>query len=237
MTALLHWDASCAARPASTTRSRQAIRALYGSGLFQDVQLQQDGQALIIVVRERPSISTFKIEGNDKIGGDELNQSLKDMGLADGELFKPEDICFTIAAMLTLYGLFLRMQVGRHSGFFRYSYAVAKQEAKTDGGDAAPPVATSIVMIFIGLLFVLANYGLDFAARSLHHLDPSTRTVRAITEQALRFVERVSYDDLTAEALGGAHVRALAQHIGRYADGDPVARDRQGARLEQRCRQ
>lgn len=70
--------------------SRQAIRALYGSGLFQDVQLQQDGQALIIVVKERPSISTFKIEGNDKIGGDELNQSLKDMGLADGELFKRE---------------------------------------------------------------------------------------------------------------------------------------------------
>ncbi|HUP92075.1 MAG TPA: outer membrane protein assembly factor BamA [Solimonas sp.] len=70
--------------------SRQAIKALYGSGLFQDVQLAQDGDALIIVVKERPSISTFTIEGNEKIGGDDLKKSLKDLGLADGELFKRE---------------------------------------------------------------------------------------------------------------------------------------------------
>lgn len=68
--------------------SRQAVRALYSSGLFQDVQLQRDGDVLIIKVKERPSISSFKIEGNEKIGGDELNKSLKDLGLAEGELFK-----------------------------------------------------------------------------------------------------------------------------------------------------
>mgnify|MGYP006150164247 CR=1 FL=1 len=48
--------------------SRQAIRALYGSGLFQDVQLMRDGEALVILVQERPAISTFTIEGNEKIG-------------------------------------------------------------------------------------------------------------------------------------------------------------------------
>jgi outer membrane protein insertion porin family len=68
--------------------SRQAIRALYGSSLFQDVQLLRDGNALIVKVQERPAISSFTIEGNEKIGGDELKQSLKDLGLADGELFK-----------------------------------------------------------------------------------------------------------------------------------------------------
>ncbi|SEP76936.1 Beta-barrel assembly machine subunit BamA [Solimonas aquatica] len=68
--------------------AKQAIRALYGSGLFQDVQLLHDGDTLIIKVQERPAISTFKIEGNDKIGGDELKKSLKNMGLADGELFR-----------------------------------------------------------------------------------------------------------------------------------------------------
>ena len=72
------------------TTSRQAIRGLYGSGLFQDVQLQRDGQALIILVKERPAITAFTIKGNEKIGGDELNKSLKDLGLADGELFKRE---------------------------------------------------------------------------------------------------------------------------------------------------
>jgi outer membrane protein insertion porin family len=70
--------------------SRQAIRALYGSGLFQDVQLQREGEALLIVVKERPSISSFTIEGNEKIGGDELKKSLKDLGLAEGEMFKRE---------------------------------------------------------------------------------------------------------------------------------------------------
>lgn len=68
--------------------SRQAIRALYGSGLFQDVSLLRDGNTLVIKVEERPAIASFEIEGNDKIGGDELLESLKNIGLAEGELFK-----------------------------------------------------------------------------------------------------------------------------------------------------
>ncbi|MDD3762703.1 MAG: outer membrane protein assembly factor BamA [Nevskiales bacterium] len=70
--------------------ARQAIRTLYGSGLFQDVALEHDGSVLLIKVQERPAISKFEIEGNDKIGGDELNQSLKDLGLTEGELFRRE---------------------------------------------------------------------------------------------------------------------------------------------------
>lgn len=74
----------------NSTTSRQAIRGLYGSGLFQDVQLQREGEALLIVVKERPAITAFTIKGNEKIGGEELNKSLKDLGLAEGELFKRE---------------------------------------------------------------------------------------------------------------------------------------------------
>lgn len=70
--------------------SRTALRGLYASGLFDDVRLESDGTALVIHVRERPAISSFTIEGNKKIGGDELNQSMKDLGLAEGELFKRE---------------------------------------------------------------------------------------------------------------------------------------------------
>lgn len=68
--------------------SRQAIRSLYASGLFVDVKLERDGEDLVIRVQERPAIASFKIEGNEKIGGDELNKSLKDVGLTEGELFK-----------------------------------------------------------------------------------------------------------------------------------------------------
>lgn len=74
----------------NSSTSRQAIRALYASGLFEDVQLKRDGDALIISVEERPAISSFTLEGNEKIGGDELKKSLKDLGLSDGELFRRE---------------------------------------------------------------------------------------------------------------------------------------------------
>jgi len=68
--------------------SRQAIRALYASGLFQDVELDRDGTVLVVRVIERPAIASFSIEGNEKIGGDELKETLKNLGLAEGEPFK-----------------------------------------------------------------------------------------------------------------------------------------------------
>ncbi|MBI2384084.1 MAG: outer membrane protein assembly factor BamA [Gammaproteobacteria bacterium] len=68
--------------------SRQAIRALYASGLFQDVELLRDGDVLVVRVQERPAISSFSIDGNEKIGGDKLKESLKEIGLAEGEPFK-----------------------------------------------------------------------------------------------------------------------------------------------------
>ncbi|MDO9451714.1 MAG: outer membrane protein assembly factor BamA [Stagnimonas sp.] len=67
---------------------RQAIKALYASGLFQDVQLLRDGDTLIIRVVERPQIAEFEIEGNEKIGGDDLKKSLTDVGLTAGETYK-----------------------------------------------------------------------------------------------------------------------------------------------------
>ncbi|HKY92700.1 MAG TPA: outer membrane protein assembly factor BamA [Nevskiaceae bacterium] len=70
--------------------SKQAMRSLYGSGLFEDVRLESEGSTLVIYVKERPAIASFKIEGNDKIGGDELKDSLKNLGLVEGELFKRE---------------------------------------------------------------------------------------------------------------------------------------------------
>src|SRR5688572_32227482 len=45
--------------------SRQAIRALYDSGLFQDVELEREGTTLVVRVVERPAISKFEIDGNE----------------------------------------------------------------------------------------------------------------------------------------------------------------------------
>lgn len=69
-------------------RAQQSIRALYDSGLFENVALDRRGSTLIVNVSERPEIASFKIEGNKAIGGDKLKEALKKQGLAQGELYK-----------------------------------------------------------------------------------------------------------------------------------------------------
>lgn len=68
--------------------ARRGIRALYDSGLFQDVSFSRDTQTLVVRVAERPAIASFKLEGNKKLGGDELKKGLAKAGLAEGELFR-----------------------------------------------------------------------------------------------------------------------------------------------------
>lgn len=68
--------------------SRQAIRALYRTGLFDNVVLRRDGDVLIVEVSERPLIASFEIEGNDKVSGDEFDEALRQSGLVEGEVFR-----------------------------------------------------------------------------------------------------------------------------------------------------
>ncbi len=68
-------------------RSQQAIAALYKTGFFNDIEILRDGDTLIVKVVERPSIAEVTIDGNDKIGGEELLDTLKDIGLAKGKIF------------------------------------------------------------------------------------------------------------------------------------------------------
>jgi outer membrane protein insertion porin family len=68
-------------------RVREAIRALYDQSLFDDIELRRDGDVLIIVVRERPSIESFEIEGNKDIKTEDLMESLRGVGLAKGRTF------------------------------------------------------------------------------------------------------------------------------------------------------
>ena len=49
------------------TRIQDAIRALYKTGFFRDVTMRRDGDTLIIIVQERPSIASFVVTGNKLI--------------------------------------------------------------------------------------------------------------------------------------------------------------------------
>jgi len=70
-----------------SVRIGEAIRALYGQSLFEDIEMRREEDTLIIVVKERPSIENFTIDGNKDIKTEDLMESLRNVGLARGRTF------------------------------------------------------------------------------------------------------------------------------------------------------
>jgi len=68
-------------------RVDEALRALYATGFFRDVEIRRDGGTLVIAVLERPSIESFTITGNKDIKTEDLEKSLRNVGLAKGKTF------------------------------------------------------------------------------------------------------------------------------------------------------
>jgi len=71
----------------SPQRVREAIRALYDTGFFRDVELRWEEGTLVVAVLERPSIESFEITGNKDIKTEDLSKSLRNVGLATGKTF------------------------------------------------------------------------------------------------------------------------------------------------------
>lgn len=63
------------------------IRALFKTGFFTDVHLERKGNVLVVTVVERPAIAEVKIIGNSDISTEDLQKSLKEVGLAEGRVF------------------------------------------------------------------------------------------------------------------------------------------------------
>ena len=69
-------------------RVREALRAVYATGFFRDVELRREEPGvLIVVVQENPSIRTFEVKGNKEIKTEDLEKSLRNVGLATGKMF------------------------------------------------------------------------------------------------------------------------------------------------------
>jgi len=69
------------------SRARQAIRALYRTGFFENVKLDRQDDILVITVEERPAISKLTVTGNKDIKSEELLKGLTNIGIAEGEVF------------------------------------------------------------------------------------------------------------------------------------------------------
>jgi outer membrane protein insertion porin family len=64
-----------------------AIRALFALGLFKDVRLDAQGDVLVVIVEERPSISEVEWVGVKEFDKDILVKALKEAGISEGRPF------------------------------------------------------------------------------------------------------------------------------------------------------
>lgn len=70
-----------------SSKSAEAIRALYKTGFFEDVRLDRQGAILVVTLTERPAVNSLKLEGNKDIKTEDLLKGLQDIGLAEGNTF------------------------------------------------------------------------------------------------------------------------------------------------------
>jgi len=68
-------------------KSAEAIKALYSTGFFRDVQIQAQGNLLIVIVEERPTISRLEFTGMKEFPPDVVRKSLKTVEVAEARFY------------------------------------------------------------------------------------------------------------------------------------------------------
>ncbi len=63
--------------PFGSDRVDRSLRTLYATGLFADVSLQREGNALVVHVRENPLVNNITFEGNHNVKEDDLKKGLE----------------------------------------------------------------------------------------------------------------------------------------------------------------
>lgn len=71
----------------SDDKGASAIRALFALGLFKDVRLEVNGDVLVVIVEERPTVADVEFVGTKEFDKDVLKKAMRDVGLVDGRPF------------------------------------------------------------------------------------------------------------------------------------------------------
>ncbi|MGB0734022.1 MAG: outer membrane protein assembly factor BamA, partial [Pontibacterium sp.] len=72
----------------SDRRLSNALRTLFASGYFNDLELSKDGDVLVIKVVERPTIAVIRLEGNKDVEDEQLLDGIGRQGVKEGEVFR-----------------------------------------------------------------------------------------------------------------------------------------------------
>jgi outer membrane protein insertion porin family len=84
---LLHYVPVNIGDELNSMKIREVIKAIFGSSFFRDVELRRDGNTLIVAVLERSSLESVEIKGNKDIKTEDLQKSLRQVGLSAGKTF------------------------------------------------------------------------------------------------------------------------------------------------------
>ncbi|MBU3989146.1 MAG: outer membrane protein assembly factor BamA [Gammaproteobacteria bacterium] len=68
-------------------KAAEAIKALFGTGFFKDVRLEVEGGVLVVLVEERPAITSLEFSGVKAFDKEQLRKGLREVGLAESRIF------------------------------------------------------------------------------------------------------------------------------------------------------
>ena len=68
-------------------KASEAIRALYATGFFNDVQIATQGNVVVVQVQERPAISQIDFAGLHEFDKENLTKALRSVGLSQGRSY------------------------------------------------------------------------------------------------------------------------------------------------------
>lgn len=71
----------------SDDKGAAAIRSLFSLGLFKDVRIEVNGDVVVVLVEERPTVSDISFSGVKEFDNEVLRKALRDVGLTDGRPF------------------------------------------------------------------------------------------------------------------------------------------------------
>lgn len=72
--------------------SANVLEALFKTGFFSQVHLKRSGNTLIINVKENPTLGRVEIQGNKAVKDKQLNEVLKKLNIAEGEVYDPAKV-------------------------------------------------------------------------------------------------------------------------------------------------
>ena len=71
----------------TSEKAADSIKALYATGFFRDVQIKAQGDVLIVIVEERPTISRIEFTGMKEFDSEVVRKSLRTVGVADARFY------------------------------------------------------------------------------------------------------------------------------------------------------